>query len=193
MTGRISILLIGLIFVAGCASTPREGVISGVTSPGGANVGTTAPDVKYRSLEGKETGFNRVRRPVAIVAFVAPEGPNCCWLEPRVVTMADQLWDLPVTVAQFSLPTSQCPHGPGCVEVCNMRQNRVMSLCDAQRLTWNAYGKPAPGTLILIGADGKIAMKGSRSDPKPVVGAAKRLGQIEKDRSAPGGERMQIY
>jgi hypothetical protein len=189
MAGRKLILSMALIGITGCAST--SGVITG-TSGAASHVGTIAPDVEYKSMEGKQASFNEVRAPIAVVVFVAPQGTSCCSLEPRVVNLANQLWDLPVTVAQFSEPTSKCPHGPGCVEVCNLRKNGIMSLCDAQRLAWKAYGKPAPGTLILIGSDNKTVATGSLSNPGPIVDQAKRLGQKEK-KSVPGENRKDIY
>jgi hypothetical protein len=192
MTGRVFILLIALLGLAGCV--PTSGVVTETSGTTGAQIGSLVPDVEYKSLEGKQASFNKARQPVAVVAFVAPQGAACCSLDPRVVNLADQFWDLPVTVAQFSLPTSKCPHGPGCTEACNLRQGRVMSLCDAQRLAWNAYGKPAPGTLLLVGPDNKIMAKGSLRDPGAVVDEAMRLGQIEKERlRGPGGERLGIY
>ncbi len=191
MTGRRVALLIVLLGLAGCASP--SGVVTGTSTPAWY-AGTVAPDVEYRSLQGRQTSFNKIRQPVAVVAFVTPPGATCCWLDPTVVNMADQLWDLPVTVAQFSEPTSQCPHGAGCTEVCNLRQGRVMSLCDAQQLAWRAYGKPAPGTLILIGPDNKILSKGTLNDPRVIVNEARRIGQTEKERlRGPGGERLKIY
>ncbi len=185
MTGRILMWLIALLGFAGC--TPTSGVVTGTSTPAWY-AGTVAPDVEYRSMQGKQASFNKVRQPVAIVAFVTPPGATCCWLEPRVVNMADQLLDLPVTVAQFSEPTSTCPHGVGCIEVCNLHQGRVMSLCDAQKLAWRAYGKPASGTLILIGPDNKILRKGLLSDPQAVVSyATKRaLGNTGQERKVPG-------
>jgi hypothetical protein len=191
MTGRILMLLVALAGLAGCAAP--SGVVTGTSTPAWY-AGTVAPDVEYQSKEGKRSSFNRVRQPVALVAFVTPPGAACCWVEPGLVNMADQLSDLPVTVAEFSEPTSKCPHGAGCTEVCNLRQGRLMSFCDVQKLAWKAYGKPAPGTLILIGPDNKILGKGSLSDPQAVVSEAKRLGQIEKERlPGPGGERIGIY
>lgn len=190
MTGRILTLWTALVGFAGRA--PTSGVVTG-TSTAAWHAGTIAPDVEYRSMEGKQASFNKVRQPVAIVVFVAPPGAACCSLEPKLVNIADQLWDLPVTVAQFSEPTSKCPHGPGCGEVCNLCRSRVMSLCDAEKLAWKAYGEPAPGTLILIGPDNKIMTKASLSDPHAVVDEAKRLGQIEKNRPGPGGGRLGIY
>jgi hypothetical protein len=192
MTGRILTLSIAVIGLAGCV--PTSGVVTETSGTTGARIGSTAPDVEYKSLEGKQASFNKVRQPVAVLAFIAPQGPNCCAVDPGVINIADHLWDLPVTVAQLSLPTSKCPHGPGCVEACNLRKGRVMSLCDAQRLAWNAYGKPAPGTLLLIGPDDKIAAKASLLDPKAVMDAARKLGQIESEKErGPGGERLGIY
>jgi hypothetical protein len=192
MTGRIIALLTAVIGLAGCV--PTSGVVTQTSGATGAQIGATVPDVEYQSKEGKQASFNKVRQPVAVIAFVAPQGANCCSLDPGVVNIADQLWDLPVTVAQFSLPTSKCPHGPGCVEACNLRKGRVMSLCDAQRLAWDAYGKPAPGTLILIGPDNKIVAKASLHDPKAVVVAAQELGRVESEKErGPGGERLGVY
>jgi len=191
MTARILTLSAALIGLAGCM--PTSGIVTKTSGTTGAQIGSIAPNVAYESMEGKQASFNRARQPVAVVAFVAPQGEGCCSLDPKVVNIADQLWDLPVTVAQFSLPTSKCPHGPGCVEACNLGKGRVMSLCDAQRLAWNAYGKPAPGTLILIGPDNRIVAKASLSDPAVVVNAAKKLGQIEREKPGPGGERQQVF
>jgi hypothetical protein len=190
MVGRVLTLSIVLMVLAGCM--PTSGVVTETSGTTGAQIGSVAPDVEYKSMEGKQANFRKARAPIAVIAFVAPAGTACCALDPRVVNIADRVWDLPVTVAQFSLPTSQCPHGPGCVEVCNLRKGHVMALCDAQRLAWNAYGKPAPGTLILIGSDNRIVAKASLSDPKTLVDQARKLGQVEKDQML-GGEHRYDY
>lgn len=182
------IAVASLVGLAGCA--PTSGVITGTSGP---QVGSLAPDVQYVSAEGKHGDFNKARYPVAVIAFSAPEGANCCWLDPKVVNVAGQLWDLPVTVAQFSLPKGKCPHGQGCMEACNLRKGGLMSLCDAQRLAWNAYGQPAPGSLILIGPDNKILVTGSLDNPKAVLDEARNLGQAEKKRRDAAGNRIDTY
>lgn len=191
MTGRILVLLTALLAGAGCASP--SGVITGTSAPA-PYTATVAPEVEYRNMQGGQASFNQVRKPVALVVFVEPPGIACCWLDPDVFNLADQFWDLPVSVAQFSLPTSQCPHGAGCTEVCHIHEGSVMSLCDAQKLAWHAYGRPTPGTLILLGPDNRIVMTGPLGNPWPVVNEAKRLGRIEKERlRGPGGERLGVY
>jgi hypothetical protein len=191
MTGRILVLLTALFALAGCASP--SGVITGTSAPA-PDAGTVAPDVEYQSLQGGLASFNQARQPVTIVAFVAPPGTACCWLDPDLFNLAGQFWDLPVTVAQFSEPTSKCPHTAVCTEVCNVHDGSVISLCDAQRFAWHAYGRPTPGTLFLLGPDNQILMKGSLSNPQALVDEAKRLAQMEKERlRGPGGQRLGTF
>ena len=191
MAGRILVLLTALLALAGCESP--SGAITGTSAPA-QNEGTVVPDVEYRSMQGGLASFNEARQPVTLVAFVAPPGSTCCWLDPDVFNLADQFVDLPVTVAQFSEPTSQCPHAATCTEGCHVHDGSVMSLCDAQQLAWRAYGRPTPGTLFLLGPDNRILMKGSVSNPWAIVNEAKRLAQLEKDRLlAPPIERAGIY
>jgi hypothetical protein len=192
MKRRLLTPLIALLGLSGC--TPTSGVITETSGTTRLHIGATVPNVEYQSREGKQASFDEVRQPVAVVAFVAPQGPACCSLDPQVIDVADQLWDLPVTVAQFSLPTSKCPHGPGCVEACSLRKGRVMSLCDAQRRAWNAYGKPAPGTLILVDPDSRVMAQGLLRAPETVVAAARKLGEMVREKQGePGGERLEIY
>jgi hypothetical protein len=169
-------MLIGLV---GCAPTTGDVIAASGSTVG---VGSKAPDIEYVSMNGRRASFNRVRLPVTLVAFTPTEANSCSWLDPNVVNLSNEFWDLPVTVAQFSLPTDTCPHGQACVEVSNLHKGGLMSLCDAQRLAWKAYGQPAPGSLILIGANGKIVMMGSLSNPQPIIKEAKRLGGVEKQR-----------
>lgn len=176
--------LLGLV---GCE--PTSGVITGTSGP---TVGSSAPDVQYISVEGTQGDFNKARYPVAIIAFAAPEAASCCWIDPKLVNIADQLLDLPVTVAQFSLPKGKCLHGRGCIEACNLRNGGLMSLCDAQWLAWDAYGRPAPGSLILIGPDNRILLTGSLKVPNAIIAEAKRLGQADKNRLEEDG-RKKIY
>jgi peroxiredoxin len=175
-----------VMLVAGCA--PRSGVVTGA----GPAVGSAAPDVQYISQDGQASSLHAVRSPVTVVAFVQAEGSACCWLEPRVVELSDRLDDLPVTVAQFALPEGDCPHGQACVETCNLRDGELIALCDAQRLAWNAYGRPKPSTLILIGPDKQVMLTGSLDEPAPIMAAARELGEQQKQ-SRPIGDRREIY
>lgn len=177
MIVRIFLLAAAGVSFVGCA--PMSGVVTGAAD---TEAGSVAPDVQFVSVDGEQASFNQVRHPVSIVAFSAPEGAGCCWLDPNVVQMADEVWDLPVTVAQFSIPKGECPHGQNCVEACNLNKGGLMSLCDAKRIAWEAYGRPAPGALLLLDTDSKVLMTASIGDSDALVHRAKKLGQAEQER-----------
>lgn len=176
-----------MLILTGCST--QSGMVTGATPQTWA-AGPKVPKIIYTSARGQELDFNKTRYPVTIVVFSAPKGENCCWIDPRVASLWDRLRDLPVTVAQFSLPTRECPHGPGCVEGCNIRGG-LMTICDPDRTAWAAFGRPPIGTMILIERGNQIAMTGSLQESQAVVAEARRLGQAETNRRV--GERIEMY
>ena len=176
--------------LAGCAE--RSGVATEASPPQVWAAGPEVPDIQYTARDGQTRDFNKVRYPVTLVAFSAPQGSNCCWLDPRVAKIWDDLRNLPVTMAQFSLPTSRCPHGPGCVEGCNLHKGRLMTICDSHRVAWKAFGRPDPGSLILIERGGRIVKIGTLDHPKSIVAEALKLGRQEAKQYGPG-EAFELY
>lgn len=180
MNRIVVVLSIATCLVGGCA-------VSGViTEASGSRVGSMTPDFHYVSTHGRKTSFNWARCPIALVAFTLREGSAYYQLDPTMVELADRLWDLPVTVAQVSLPQDSGVPGPGRVGVFDLRKSGMMCLYDANRVAWEAYGRPAPGELILIDEHGRIVMVGSLTDPEPVLQEARRLGWIAKNRREAG-------
>ena len=169
-----SAVLAGAVFLTGCAAdrSPIAGVIGG---PNELAVAHDAPDFPIVTADGKETSFEKVRKKVAIVAFVSPEGDLCCWLNPGLVSLAGQLRDRPITVAQISEPTDKCPHGAGCIATCNLEDPHVVSLCDADRIAWRAYQEPEPNTVLLVDYKGKVAQIARLADLETVATKARQL------------------
>jgi hypothetical protein len=165
------LMSLGLL-VVGC-SNAMEGVVTD-TAP--LAVGSPAPDILFKTPDGKDTSLTRVRLPVTLVAFVAPSG-DCSRLAPEVVGLARQFQTLPVTVVQVSQPNSQCPQGPGCLQVSGPGKRDVLALCDAQKTAFKAYLEPAIGTLFLIDANGKIVGISRLSQADSVQDLAMRLGK----------------
>lgn len=175
MNRLVALLSIGASLFAGCAAS---GVVTGVS---GSRVDALAPDIRYVTPGGAKTSFHWARCPIALVAFTLPGDSAAYQLDPTMVRLADQLWDLPVTVTQVSLPregtaTEMSP------ETFTLRKSGMMCLYDPARIAWEAYGRPAPGDLLLIDEHGRIVMTGSLTNPQPVLDEARRLGQIEQDR-----------
>jgi hypothetical protein len=167
----IAVAVVASALVAGCAEPPRSGAVVGtetLTMAGGPR------DIPFRTADGQTTTFARVRRPISLVAFSEAPGNQCCWLDPRLVRASESLNDVPVSVAQLSLPTSACGHGPGCSEVCRTNDWRLITLCDHDRLAWNAYGKPASGTVLLLNPKGEVIAQAPVSNMAGIVAQARR-------------------
>ena len=143
-------LMIGL---GGCASRPHTGVVGWNKD---FSVGSFAPDIPFVSADGKEIRLNEIRQPVAILAFISPTPHNCFSLRPDLVELANRFRHHPITVVQISLPTNECPKGPGCSKSCEIIDGNLITLCDPSRIAWKAYNQPKPDTIFLIDEDNKI-------------------------------------
>lgn len=169
-----------MMILAGCATKPTSGVVG--WKSGTFSVGSYAPDIPFTSVDGKKTTFHKVRQPIAIVPFTSPPAEECCWVRPDLLSLTKRFKVLPVTLAQVSVPTSKCPHGAGCAEVCNLGIADLVSSCDADRKAWNAHGQPNPGKVILIDRNNKVAQIGNVEDLKALADRAEQIADAANDR-----------
>jgi predicted small secreted protein len=130
----VVVAVVAGVVLSGCAD--KKSAVAGIVAePTKLTVGHRIRDFPVVTADGQQTSFVALREAIATVAFVSPSGPQCGWLNPRSRS---------VTVAQISEPTEKCTHGPGCVVTCNLRDPQLVSLCDADRIVWNAYHRPTP-------------------------------------------------
>lgn len=155
MKARIVTTAAVIIVLAGCSSTVQKPIV-GVAESGVYLNGATAPDIVFTTLQGQPASFRKLSEPIAILAFTDSSGQGCCRLVPELVTLAHRFRNEPITVAQISLPTSQCPYGPGCAQCRNVKDANLALLYDANRTYWQAYGQPEPGTVFLIDEERKV-------------------------------------
>lgn len=155
MKPKIIIMMLGVLIIGltGCATGPHAGVVGWNKD---FSSGSFAPDIAFTSTEGKETRFSEIRHPIAILAFTSPPSQNCCSLGSDLVMLAKRFRNLPITVAQISLPTNECSFGPGCSKSCDITDKNLVLLCDSDRIAWKAYNQPKLNTVILINEDNKI-------------------------------------
>lgn len=152
-----SAVVVAAFLSAGCTTESRDPPVAGViAAPEQLSVGQPAPDFPVITSDGEATSFSDILEPTTIVAFVSPPGDQCCWLQPQLVSLAEELKNGRVAVVQISEPTDECPHGPGCIATCNLKDPHLVSLCDAERRAWEAYREPEPGTVMLINYRGKV-------------------------------------
>ncbi len=171
--GLVAVMLL-LLSHAGC----NEPAVLGVVDPAGAlDVGQKAPDIPFRTLEGKETTFNAVREQIAVVVFFSPGKGACCMLDPRLVNLYERFETLPVTVAQISLPSKDCPHGPGCGQACGIGTMNVVGLCDKDLVAYKSYGEPKLGTAYLVDDLNRIVVIGTIDNLGPLADRAYELAR----------------
>ena len=174
MKSKIITLMLGILIIGltGCANGPHAGVVGWNKD---FSSGSFAPDIPFISADGKETRFNEIRQPVAILAFTSPPSQKCCSLRPDLVELANRFKNLPITVAQISIPTNECPYGPGCSTSCDTIDENLVTLCDPTRIAWNAYNQPDHNTVILINKD-KIVDVQTISNMKVLADKAEKMG-----------------
>ena len=175
MKSRIVItILIGLVIgLAGCANEPHTGVVGWKKD---FSSGSFAPDIPFTSAEGKEIRFNEIREPIAILAFISPPSQKCCSLRPDLVGLANRFKHLPITVAQISLPSTECPYGPGCSESCDIIDDNLVALCDSARIAWKSYNQPNLDAVILVNEDNKVVDIQPMSNLKVLADKAEKMG-----------------
>jgi peroxiredoxin len=166
--------LVGTLALSGCTTEPSA-VAGVITESEQLSPGQAAPDFPVVTTDGKETHFGDIRKPTTIVAFVSPTGDQCCGLDSRLVSLAQELENRRVGVVQISEPTAKCPHGPGCAAACDIEDPHLISLCDAERRAWEAYREPQPNTAILINDRGEVVQVASLAQLEAVARKARKL------------------
>jgi hypothetical protein len=174
MKTALIIVVSAMILAGGCTPAPRAGVVGW---EGAMPTGSLAKDIPFTAIDGTKTTFHKVRGPIAILAFVSPPADQCCWISPELLNLSNRFEGLPISIAQISLPTAKCSHGPGCTEMCRLGKTRLFSFCDSDRIAWKAYGQPKPGTVILIDQADKVVATGSLDNLTAVADKANEKGQ----------------
>lgn len=168
------VALAGALVLGGCSTEPNP-MAGVITESEQLPLGRPAPDFPVVTTDGKERRFGEIREPTMIVAFVSPTGDRCCWLDPKLVSLAQELESRRVGVAQISEPTDKCPHESGCIEACNLKDPHLISLCDAERRAWEAYREPNPNTAVLLNYRGEVEMVAPLAELEAVAKRAREV------------------
>ena len=172
--------VLGLV-LSGCVQEPQSGIISWNKN---SVTNSYAADIPFTSVDGKESRFSEIRKPIALLAFTSPEARNCCSLKSELVELSKSLSYLPVTVVQISEPTSECPLGPGCHQSCDVNDGELVVLCDSSRIAWDAYHQPKINSVVLVDQNNRIVDVQSMSKLKSISDRALKLcEQVEKENS----------
>lgn len=177
----IAVILMATIPNIGCEPTHKEPPAYQVGYNNGLPIGAFSPNLPLITTEGTRTLFSRVAGPVMVVVFLSPTGPECCQINPQLADMAEKFRYGYVSVVQVSLPTSLCPHGPGCVEACSMFDKHLILLCDKDTIAWREYMQPEPGTVFLVDDNNKIVAVETFQNLRTIEKKATKLNDKLRD------------
>jgi hypothetical protein len=163
----------------GCSPSPQSGAVQRVYSaaPG------VMPDVSYVADNGTVGSFEKAREPIAVVAFVAPQGPACCAVDQRLVDLTRRFGALPISVVAVLEPNPNCPQGPGCVPPCNLGHTKMMTLCDVHGQLRSSLGQPQDGAVLLLDSRSRIIGAGTLDDLSGIDRQARDQAYQVEDRS----------
>lgn len=167
-----------LVGINGCSTAPESGMVGWRRE---FSAGSFAPDIPFVSSSGKPTTLHSVRKPITILAFTAPSSDACCWVRPELIALAGKFKVFPVTVAQVSVPASECSHGSACTEACRLERPHLMSLCDTNRAAWNSYRRPQPDTVFLLDRHGAVVEISHMASLQSIADTAERLALVESE------------
>lgn len=173
---RVLLLMIVLGLLSSCAYDP-EAVTGIVSQSEPLRPGTKPSGLVVTTPEGYQRPFILLREPIAIVTFLTVDADQCCWLNPRLVSLADEIRLKPITVAQISMTKGQCEHGSDCKIACHLTDPHLVSLCDVQGFAAKAYHHPKPGTVFLVNRLDKVDTVGDLSNLDPIIRRATKLAE----------------
>ena len=169
------VLTLAALTVIGCEPPDNLPRAYQVGYSNGLPIGAFSPNLPLITTEGTQTLFDRVAGPIMVVVFLSPTGPECCQIKPELAQIAKDFQYGYVSVVQVSLPTSLCPHGPGCAEACSMFDRHLILLCDKDTIAWRGYWQPEPGTVFLVDADNRVGAVETFQNLEIIENNARRL------------------
>jgi hypothetical protein len=195
MSSRIVGLCIVAAALAGCKAQVPAGPVVNVTPQSGWErgpaLGLAVPRVQFTSQDGKTRWLRGNTEWITIMAFVQGSEDECQLLVPSLVQTAGQYHDKPVRVVQVAVPEAKMPRCQNCMEVAHVQEMRLLALCDGRHQAYEAFGKPADGTALLIGGDGKVLAIGNVRHIDELYPQVDRLARNLEQKQMPA--YMQMY
>jgi hypothetical protein len=139
---------VSIFLCVGCGNpTPVSGIVQ---NPPSLAEGSLVPDIPFTTSDGKYTSLWEIRQPITIVAFVETTIETWSQVNSEVANLHDKFSRYPVTIVQVSLIDGASGTHSSREIQSDVKTSGPVVLCDGDRIAWNLYGKPAPGTAVLL-------------------------------------------
>ena len=166
------VLLIALLVAAlGCQQTgPKEGV---VVTPTGPQI-TQAPEVTFKTNDGKEWKLSDLFADLSIVSFATLEGSGCVRMSVPIWNEAKRLKGEGIPVIEVAWPTGECD-----IASCSLASHEAdylyTCLADPDGKARKAFGLGEKDMAFLVGSGGKIMKSVPTDDIAALVDEAMQM------------------
>jgi hypothetical protein len=170
----------------------RSGVVVSSEPPPLLHFREFSPRVFIKSVEGlhgeKSIRLDKIGGPFYVVGFVEPPGDDAGYLSPVLTDMARKLWLDSIEVIQITLPTKDCPldeqQRQAVDDNLEETKNNFARFFDPQKIAWEAFWRPRPGTILVVDRNSLIPVIDKRStldDPQRIIDRVEYLQQRWED------------
>ena len=182
-----------LLLTVGCGENQmRSGVVVSSEPPPLLHYPQFSPRVFVKGVEGqydeKTIRLDRIGGPFYVIGFVEPPGDDAGYLNPVLTEMARKLWLESVEVIQITLPTKDCSLDAQQRLAVNDNvmetKNNFARFFDPQKIAWEAYWRPKPGSILVVDRCTLIPVVDERStlaDPQRILSRVQDLQQRWND------------
>jgi hypothetical protein len=149
-TQPLTLIVAGLfcLLTVACSAEPSRARVTDVRRPW-LGYAEFAPYVDVATTDGQQTRIGRIGGPFFALAFVEKADPYAP--EPALAELARKVWLDSIMIIQVSLPDQQADGAdfPAAAHSDDLPPNLVC-IDDGQCEAWMAYGRPEPGTVLII-------------------------------------------
>ena len=150
----LAVVLVAAGLLAGCHEPAHSGVVIRQDQVQGGGRGM-APAVAVRTADGRTSTLAQEVQPIYVVAFVE-DGEACCETPYRLRRVAERLRTLNISLVQIQVPAADGRRRDVPCTDCPPPAGNLFRFDDPTGAAWTAFGRPAPGTMLLVGQDRRI-------------------------------------
>jgi len=178
------VLALPVVWAAGCGAPGGvwRGTVLGAPAVDRRR-GSVVPRIPLRGADGEATTLEAVGGPLCIVGFVDAAESDAWTPRAGLAGLARRMALDDVPVVQIVVPPGGEPPD-GAVSVEDEPPGNMVLLADPGRVAWEAFGRPEPGTLMVLDDDRMIRRTGRLAEPLLVIIKARSLArQLEREQT----------
>ena len=168
----LSVFVLYFFILTGCNTFDARN-ISGFITQKEVTTNHMPGDIHFLSIDGEQRSLAEVCQPISIIAFVSPDDHAGLQANPELVSLAHYFRNWYVSVVQISDTGNMSLKMNGLTE--QKLDPYLIVLVDKNRIAYDIYSQPDPGTVLLMNEDGMIVTQGKLSELHQIYEKANQM------------------